>query len=73
MEEETCMVTYSIGSIIKETEIKVEKSHGESYTLNGEKVKISTVIATLSTEGWKLEQSVRGIPEIFIFKRPLSG
>ena len=42
MEEETCMVTYSIGSIIKETEIKVEKSHGESYTLNGDEAKIST-------------------------------
>jgi hypothetical protein len=72
MEEETCVVTYSIGSIVKETEIKVEKSHGESYTLKGDKAKISTVMATLSTEGWKLEQSVRGIPEIFIFKRPLT-
>ena len=73
MEEETCVVTYSIGSIIKEAEIKVEKSHGASYTLNGDKAKISTVITTLSTEGWKLEQSVKGTPEIFIFKRPLSG
>ena len=73
MEEETCVVTYSIGSVIKGTEIKVEKSHGESYTLNGDKAKISTVITTLSAEGWKLEQSVRGTPEIFIFKRPLSG
>jgi hypothetical protein len=73
MEEETGVVTYSIGSAIKETEIKVEKSHGESFTLNGDKVKIPTVIATLSADGWKLKQHVRGIPEIFIFKRPLSG
>ena len=73
MEEETCVVTYSIGSVVNGTEIKVEKSHGEPYTLNGEKAKISTVITTLSAEGWKLEQHVRGIPEIFIFKRPLSG
>jgi hypothetical protein len=73
MEEETCVVTYSIGSVIKGTEIKVEKSHGESFTLNGDKVKISRVIATLSTEDWKLKQHVRGTPEIFIFKRPLSG
>ena len=73
MEEETCVVTYSIGSVIKETEIEVEKVHGESYTLNGDEAKISTVITTLSAEGWKLEQHVRGTPEIFIFKRPLSG
>ena len=73
MEEETCVVTYSIGSVIKGTEIKVEKSPGESYTLNGDKAKISTVITTLSAEGWKLKQHVRGIPEVFIFKRHLSG
>ncbi len=73
MEDETCVVTYSIGSVITGTEIKVEKSHGESFTLNGDKVKIPTVIATFSAEGWKLAQHVRGIPEIFIFKRPLSG
>ena len=73
MEEETCVVTYSIGSVVNGTEIKVEKSHGESHTLNGDEAKISTVITTLSAEGWRLEQSVRGTPEIFIFKRPLSG
>ncbi len=73
MEEETCVVTYSIGCVVNGTEIKVEKSHGESYTLNGDKAKLSTVITTLSTEDWKLKQHVRGTPEIFIFKRPLSG
>ncbi len=71
MEDETCVVTYSIGSVIKGTEIKVEKSHGESFTLDGDKAKISTIITTLSAEGWKLKQHVRGIPEIFVFKRPL--
>ena len=73
MEEETCVVTYSIRSVITGTDIKVEKGHGESYRLTGEKAKISTVIASLSAEGWKLEQSVRGTPEIIIFKRFLSG
>ncbi len=59
MEDETCVVTYSIGSAVNGAVIKVEKSHGESFTLNGDKAKITTVITTLSAEGWKLEQSVR--------------